>query len=201
VSYAIQGVFCELNKCFAHGKEVLYLKPGVFDSWADNDDVRLLIAHEGKSLATTADRLDIYLGDDALTFRFKMPESWGGEPFSDAAGDVETYFAASCGFKYNAYETVTIDGVEVKIISSATLEEISLVKDPAVKGTYARIVSIDACNSLEDDHNLIKLAGRIITLHRKVKALETGDEIQYSHVTTPYERASDRFTSALQALT
>jgi phage head maturation protease len=200
VNYAVQGIFCELNKCFAHGNEVLYLKPGVFDSCVEGN-VRLLIDHEGKSLATTADRLELCLGDDVLTFRAVLPDSWSGsKELTDVAGDVETYLAVSCGFKYNAYETVTIDGAEVKVISNATLTEISLVSAPAVESTYARVVSMDDCNSLEEDQDLIKLTGRVVTLHRKAKALEAGGQIKYSHATTPSDRAANRFTRALKAL-
>ena len=199
MTYVLQGEACEFGKCFAHGDDVLYLKSGCFDAESDND-VRLLINHGGKSLATTADRLQIHAGADALIFRFVIPDSFSKQ-FAELADDFETYTSASVGFKFDKFETLTIDGMGVKVITSATLREISLLdKEPAIKTTYARFVSDESCCSLEEDYERIRLVGRVVALQRAQKASENGGKVEWMHVTSAMDRAANRFTRALNAL-
>ncbi|KUL93923.1 hypothetical protein DK26_19440 [Bosea sp. WAO] len=47
------------------------------------------------------------------------------------------------GIKFIDYETITVSGHKVDVVSSARLEEISLVKEGAVPGTNATVVDLD----------------------------------------------------------
>jgi phage head maturation protease len=171
MSFVMQGIACDFGKCFSQGDDVLYLKSGCFGS-SSEADVRLLIDHGGKSFATTADRLDVYLGDDALTFRYMVPDSWS-KHFAEPSDDFDTYAPVSVGFSFDRYETITIDGIKVKIISDATLNEISILsQEPAIKSTYSRIVSMDTCgSSLKDDYERMKLRAGPGNLHRTISGI------------------------------
>jgi hypothetical protein len=129
-----------------------------------------------------------------------LPESWSSK-FAELADDFDSYVAISAGLNITKSDTMTIDGVEVKVIVKATLNEISILgKEPAIKSTYARFVSSDSCNDIEDDYERLRLVGRYISLHRAAKAAENGGVVKYAHATSPWERAADRFERALRNL-
>jgi hypothetical protein len=197
--YVLQGIACEFGKCFSHGDEIIYLKPGCVSY---EPDIRLLLDHEGKSLGTTADRLQVHIGDEAIAFRFAIPESWSAS-FAEKADELETYLPISAGMNITKTETMTIDGEQVKVIVKATLNEISVLSgEPAIKSTYGRVVSLETCDDLEDEANSgrLQLVGRFVSLHRKMKATENGGEIRYTHVTSDYERKASAFERALAKL-
>lgn len=198
MTVAIQGVAAEFKKIFTiDGKKFYYLAP---DCFGPISDVDLLLNHQGKSFATTEDRLQIYSGDDALVFRCYFPENFAKQ-VADQTDEIETYLAVSAGFTITKTETVICDGILVNVIVEAKLNELSLLdKPPAIDTTYARIVSEDSCGTLEEDYDRIRLVGRVVSLHRKALATESGGKIQYHHSPTAYERASDRFSRALAAL-
>jgi phage head maturation protease len=198
--YVFQGVACEFDKFFFNGDDVWYIKSGAFDSTSDNE-VKLMLNHEGKSLASTDNRLQVHIGDDAIAFRYFIPDSWGSKGFGEVSDDYESYVPISIGFSATKTKTTTIDGVPVTIVVEATLNEISVLdKEPAVKTTYARVASLDTCGELEEDYQRIKLVGRVVSLHRAQKATENGGKVNYSHATSSYDRAANGFTRALKAL-
>jgi hypothetical protein len=196
--YVFQGVACEFDKFFFNGDEVWYLKSGCFNSISDNE-VKLMLNHDGKSLGSTNNRLEVHAGDEAVVFRYSIPGSWS--EFAEPADDFLTYVPVSIGFKATKTEKMNIDGVPVTIVVEATLNEISaLDKEPAIKSTYARVATDDTCGSLEEDYERIRLVGRVVSLHRLQKASENGGKLEFKHASTPYDRAADRFTRALNAL-
>ena len=191
----LQGLGCKFGEIIDSGNELLYLRPGCL---TEADEVKLLIDHRGKGLATTDDALQIYIGEKSLSFRYSIPDSWS-EKFSESSDDLESYIPVSVGFSIDKSELMTIEGVAVKVITEATLNEVSLVsEEPAVKSTYARVVSADTCGTLADDSERLELIGRYISLHRKANASD--GLIKYAHATSPYDRAADLFTRALKAL-
>ncbi len=96
---------------------------------------------------------------------------------------------------------MTIDGAQIKVVTEATLNELSLISEtPAVKATYARVVSADRCGTLVDDSERLELIGRYINLHRKARASDNDGIVKYAHATSPYDRAADRFEKALRDL-
>jgi phage head maturation protease len=193
----LQGIACRFGEVIDDGTKLLYLKPGCLTEAAE---VKLLIDHRGKGLATTDDALQIHIGEKFLAFRYSIPDSWS-EKFSESADDVDCYVPVSVGFSVDKSEMMTIEGVAVKVITEATLNEISITSSaPAVKTTYARVMSAETCGTLVDDSERLELIGRYINIHRKAKAAENGGVVEYAHATSPYDRASDLFTKALAAL-
>jgi hypothetical protein len=196
--YVFQGAACEFEKFFFHGDEVWYLKSGCFGSISDNE-VKLMLNHDGKSLGSTNNRLQVHAGNEALVFRYSIPGSCS--EFSEPADDFETYVPVSIGFNATKTEAMKIDGVPVTIVVEATLNEISaLDKEPAIKSTYARVATEDTCGTLAEDYDRILLVGRVVSLHRAQKATENGGKLEYKHASIPYDRAANRFTRALNAL-
>ena len=197
MSTYLQGIAAEFGKFFQHGDEVIYLPSG---SIVMSDHVKLLTDHEGKSYGTTADILQVHIGDEAIGFRFEFPNNYDDE-LATKADDFDSYIAVSVGLNITKFKTMIIDGVKAKVITEGTLKEISLIRgEPAIKGTYARLVTPDTCGELEDDFERMRLVGRYVSLHRAQKAAENSGVIQYHHITSDYERAASRLRQALQSL-
>src|SRR5258708_1548882 len=126
MSLFLQGTIFDFNKCFSDGNEILFVRSGSIES----DYVGLRFNHEGKTFGH--DKMEVYCGDDSVAFRYALPDSWV-DSFKDQADEVETFLGVSAGLTITKSETMTIEGHTVKVISAATLKEISLLsKEPAV---------------------------------------------------------------------
>src|SRR6266852_7098661 len=90
----LQGIACRFGEVIDDGTKLIYLKPGCL---TEADEVKLLIDHRGKGLATTDDRLEVHVGQKSLAFRYSIPESWN-EQFEDMADELNTYLPVSVGF-------------------------------------------------------------------------------------------------------
>jgi hypothetical protein len=202
----IQGVVTQFDKPLIHGSEILILKTGCFDESLRTNDVSFFLDHKDAGLGTTANRLEVHAGKEALVFRYDIPSrnraSDEEKQLAELAGDLETYLPCSIGFTRTKCETRTIDGVQVVTVIEGTLREVSLLScSPAVHSTYSRVASKDTCGTLEHDYQRIMLVGRVVGMHRAVKAAENGGNVEYAHVTNPYDRAAANFTRSLKALT
>jgi hypothetical protein len=195
--YCLQGIGCRFGEVIHDGTKFLYLTPGCMTLASE---VRLLIDHQGKSIATTDNRLAVHVGEKSLAFRYFIPERLA-ESFEDYSGDLETYIGVSCGFSKTKSELMTIDGAQIEVVTEATLNEISLTnEEPAVKTTFARVVNADSCGDLASDCERFELVGSFIGVHRKFKASENGGKVKYSNVTSPYNRAANNFERKLRDL-
>jgi phage head maturation protease len=199
-TYAIQGLCTEFKKCFQHGERILYLNPTCFNkSIESGEEVKLLYDHDDEAFPNRS--VELYAGDKGLAFRIILPESRTDVGMSNVSDDFDTYIPVSIGYKEAQTETTMIDGVEITSVVQATLHEVSLLsKAPAVNTTYARVVDLDTCGSLEDDYDRIQLVGRYVSLHRQAKAQENGGIVEYGHTTSPYDRAANNFERALRRL-
>jgi hypothetical protein len=197
-----QGIALEFKKFIFHGDDILYFKPGCMD--CSGADVHLMIDHK-ESLRSTRNRLELYAGEDALAFRLRIPIGYDSTSlkFSELADEFNTYVPISVGCTRTETETMTIDGVSVKIVAKATLNELSVLsRAPAMQASYGRLVSTETCGTLEEDYESgrLELVGKYIGIHRAFKASENGGEIRYSHVTSDYERKASAFERALAKL-
>ena len=193
----LQGVGCRFGEVIYDGTKFLYLEPGCMTL---GSKVRLLIDHEGQSLATTDNRLEVHVDEKCLAFRYWIPESWTSE-FKDWADDFDTYLGVSCGFSITESKLMTTEEAQIEVVTSATLNEVSIIsKEPAVKTTFARVVSADSCSDLSGDCERLQLIGRYIGLHREAKASENGGKVKYSHATSDYQRAANNFERVLLRL-
>jgi hypothetical protein len=193
----LQGNVFDFNKCFRCGDEILYARPGSIES----DYVGLRFDHEGKTFGH--DKMEVYCGDESVAFRFALPRLWTKQ-FENQADDLETFLAVSAGLTITKSESMKVDGETVKVIVKGTLNEISLLsqQDPAIKTSYARIVSSDSCNELKDDSDSgrLQLVGKVIGLLRKAKAADNGGRVAYNNVTSDYDHAAKQFQQALLRL-
>jgi HK97 family phage prohead protease len=201
----IQGIATELEKPFAHGDDIMILQSGCFDkSLRSQDDIKLLINHDfAHCIGSWPDSLLLYAGKQGLAFRYMIPSSLHSKAFEEMADDVLTYVPISIGFERTKSETAQVDGINVITVIEAKLTEVSILdKAPAVHATYGRVVSWATCGSLQDDYETgrFDLVGKAIGLHRAVKATENGGKMEYQNSTSPYERAADRFSTALRKL-
>jgi phage head maturation protease len=202
--FVIQGIATQLEKPFVHGDDILILKSGVFDSSLRGaNDIKLLLNHDPEHcLGSSKDgRLLIHAGEKEMVFRFLIGKA--DKLFSDIADDIESYFPISIGYVTTKTEMEVVDGVSVKSIVEADLREISILnKAPAIHSTYGRVTKWESCNGLKEDHELgrFNLIGRFVSLHRAIKAQENGGVLNYSHVTTPWNRAYDSLQKALRKL-
>jgi phage head maturation protease len=199
----LQGIGTGFDKPFIHGNEIILLKAHCFDASLRENDVSLFLDHKEARLGTTANRLEVYAGKEALVFRYTLPNgsSESEVKFSEIADDFDSYIACSIGFERTKTETSTIDGVRVVTVIEGKLREISLLScAPAVHSTYGRVVSLETCGTLAEDYDRLQLVGSYVSLHRAMKASENGGNVEYRNVTTPYERAAANFERTLKTL-
>jgi HK97 family phage prohead protease len=199
----IQGKAADFNKPFQNGDEVWMLQAGCFDKSLDSSrDVKIFLNHDSEHClgSRNNNRLQIHAGEESMIFRFLLPVDSKGVSFAEFADDLESYLGVSIGFAATKYDKAVIDGIEVKTITEGELQEISLTnRKPAISTTFARFVSWQKCSpNLEDDYDLINLAGRVISIHRKAQA--DGGEIKYAHTPSPYDRAANSFLRTLEKL-
>jgi len=190
--FAIEGICTALKTCFEHGGRILYFGA---DCFSDSRDVKLLYDHNKEVFSGRT--VELYAGEKGLAFRMTLPDS-DDDSFSAFSGDHDTYLACSIGYKDAKIKTMTIEGVQVACVVKATLEEVSIVRKPAVDTTFARIVNLDRCSSLADDYAMIHLTGRYVNLHRRAMAVD--GVVNHNHSTSDYDRAADRFETALRRL-
>jgi hypothetical protein len=194
----LEGVVLKFDEVFcpSSGRYVM-VKARAFDTQiADGDTIPVHIEHGGRAGLRPA---EIFATKTALIFRAEIPEKFADQfvPFSDSA---LTYFAASAGFDHIGSHVVKCSGSDVHVAIEAKLSEISLVKKPAIESTFVRIVTRDDESKLQDDAELIELAGRVININRAIDAGTTG-EMKYWSVESDYDRAAARFTRMLSELT
>jgi phage head maturation protease len=204
--YAIQGIASKFGEIFRHTNDELWLlKSGCLDSSIDSGaEIHLLMNHEGKSLGTTRDDLEVYAGEQSLAFRFSFPDSLDCSELSEVAGVIEHYFPVSIGFKTTALDKVTIQGEQIFYVQAADIHEISILeREPAIKATYCRVVDLAKCGTLQDDYEsgMFDLTGRVIGLHRKALALDNDGVIDYKHSISETDKKANAFLNALQRLT
>jgi hypothetical protein len=198
MSVAIQGVAFEFGKLFVSDNEVFYAKPGCFGSLTDVD---LLADHKGNSFANTENDLLVHSGDEALIFRAYFSDEYFGKHVAEQTDELDSYLGVSTGFTITKAELIDCDGIPVKIILEAKLNEISLLNTaPVIDTTYARVVSDDTCGSLAEDYERIVTVGRYVNLHRKVLAADNDGIIEHKHVASSYDVAANRFVRALARL-
>jgi hypothetical protein len=194
----LQGIALNFNEVIPLGNgEFVYLKTG---SVTVADDVGLQFDHRGKKFGNG--NIDVYVSESGIAFRYLLPESWESTTeIKIIVDEIESYLAVSPGFTITKSEIMTIDGVKFKVISAAVLNEISIIStEPAVKSSYARLVSHETIGELANDceSGRLDIVGKVIGLHRKISA--DGGPVKYNHTLSAHERASNRFMSALMRL-
>ncbi|MDF0581262.1 HK97 family phage prohead protease [Bradyrhizobium yuanmingense] len=129
--------------------------PGCFaKTLIQKSDVRLLCDHnEYKLLAVTGEGLNIWADDVGLSFKVLLPDNEEGrQAYADVKSGAKS--GVSVGYHLVDTEMKTIEGHDVRLIHSARLGEISLVKKGAVKEAFA--VCLDDDDRLDRPYALTK---------------------------------------------
>lgn len=140
---ALQGYACLYNTPFHHDGEYLIFQSGCFSSMmAGADRVGLRVNHDASQvIAATGLQFDSNL--DGLAFRFAIDEL---SPSAAAIRDCLTDSDRACvsmGCTIEASDVRKVAGFDVRYITRASLNEVSLVKLGAVPETFAALVSLD----------------------------------------------------------
>jgi phage head maturation protease len=204
--FLLQGVATKFGEIIDYGDRLMYLKSDCLDkSIARGDDVRLLYDHDDESPVLRNCYVELYATKSELAFRVGLGEDSARLGFLYQIADVyEAYIPVSVGLTKTRSNVLEIDGHLVEVVEEATIDEISILsKDsPAVKSTFARVVTQESCDEMKADVDAGRfgLHGAYISLHRSMKAAESGDVVKYAHSPTEYDRAAARFERALQNL-
>lgn len=112
--------------------------PGAFArTLIEKSDVRLLEDHEErKLLCITGAGLHIWADNIGLSFKAELPNTFEGQR-AYAGIKAGAKCGLSVGYRADETETKRVAGSDVRIIYAARLNEISIVDQPAVPGTFA----------------------------------------------------------------
>lgn len=172
----VRGYASAFNKCHAHRGRVEVFWKGCFGrALTSGAAIRLLVNHdESELLATTADRLELKQDDVGLAFRCPLPPGAIGENVAGqiAAGELG---GMSVGYEVVADETKRIDGVDLRIIRDARLDEISLVKTGAVAEAFAVLADGDTSRPLDYliKSGVLSRDAAFVAMQRALRAVPT----------------------------
>lgn len=112
--------------------------PGAFArTLIEKSDVRLLEDHEErKLLGISGASLHLWADNVGLSFKAELPNTFEGQRVY-AGIKAGAKCGLSIGYRTDEAETKRIAGSNIRIIYAARLNEISIVDEPAVPGTFA----------------------------------------------------------------
>lgn len=137
----LKGVACRYNKVHAYKGGYDVFEPGCFaKTLVKGSTVRFLDGHDEANLVATNNGGGLELLSDAvcLSFAVTLPES-------NAADELYRNVKSgrrremSCGYLVEESHEKTFDGVKVRLITAARLNEISVVDRAVVPQTYVEI--------------------------------------------------------------
>jgi HK97 family phage prohead protease len=135
----LQGFGTRYSKAHVYDRHIEVIAPGAFArTLATKAAVRFLIGHdEARLVATSADRLELLSNDVGLAFRLSLTYD-DGELIREVKSGARD--GMSVAYRVECDEWRTIDGVKFRMITDATLLEISAVHRGAVKEAYVTLV-------------------------------------------------------------
>lgn len=148
----LQGYATRYHKVHSCGDNFdVFMRGSFAASLMSGKCIRLLIKHAGIELiATTRDRLQIVESDDGLPFRATLDDS---AHHVDVAYMVQEgkFTEMSVGFRALRHEQRIIEGLNVRLIHEAELDEISIVAHGAVPQTCCFLVDGTKRRSLREE--------------------------------------------------
>ncbi|SPP92732.1 HK97 family phage prohead protease [Bradyrhizobium vignae] len=166
----LQGYALRWRSLIEQAGKYFYFLPHSIKNPMWGEPKRLLFDHnEGEVIATTQSGLQLYCDDNGLAMRLVV----GGDPtrrkaFETVKNGERT--ALSVGVIIHGDEYVEIDDTRVRMVRSATLQEVSLVAAGACKPAFCGLIDAEDARSLEDDANSLKIMNDGAT-HKFLKAL------------------------------
>jgi HK97 family phage prohead protease len=167
----LQGYALRWRSLIEQNGKYFYFMPQAIKDPMRGEPKRLLFDHnEGTVYATTKTGLELLCDDNGLAMRLVV----GNDPMRRKAFETVKNgdrTALSVGVIMHGDEYVEVaDGSRVRVVRSATLEEVSLVPEGACRQAFCGLINAEDARSLEQDAN----AFQIMTdgaAHRFQKAL------------------------------
>lgn len=152
----LQGYALRWRSLIEQNGKYFYFLPHSIKNPMWGEAKRLLFDHnEGEVIATTLSGLQLHCDDHGLAMRLVI----GNDPARRKAYETVKSgerTALSVGVTMRG-EFVEVDGIRVKMVKSATLEEISLVPRGACKPAFCSLIDADESRSLEVDSKTLQI--------------------------------------------
>lgn len=145
----IQGFAAIYETTFSANGRFRFLQSGAISEGLYDQNKLLLLDHKGtRQVGSSATGLEFantskHNPINGLAFRMPLSED---NPQSEVIYNAVKELNRPCvsvGLIMTEYETITVSGFEVDVVSKARLEEISLVYEGAIPGTNATIVDLE----------------------------------------------------------
>ncbi|GMO20819.1 HK97 family phage prohead protease [Bradyrhizobium sp. TM233] len=168
----LQGYALRWRSVIKQNGKYFYFLPHSIKNPMLGDPKRLLFDHQEATIyATTQTGLELYCDDNGLAMRLVVGnDSKRRKAFETVKNGERT--ALSVGVIMHGDEYVQVaDGNRVRVVRSATLEEISLVAEGACRQAFCGLINAEDARSLEQDASSFQIM-RDGAAHRFKKALE-----------------------------
>jgi HK97 family phage prohead protease len=158
------------NQVILHGEQYMVIRPTAFKEVMSGKTKYFQHHHDASMrVASTNDYLTLHADQYGLAFKLYLPPTMLGMETRNLVRD-NLKQAMSAAFTATKYETLTIDGIELKVVLEAELHEASLCEFGANADAFAVLVEdsaewvTDMCRSMrmsdEMDRAHIKRAMR-----------------------------------------
>lgn len=154
----LQGYALRWRSVIEQGGRYFYFMPNSIKNPMWGEPKRLLFDHqEGTVYATTQTGLELYCDDNGLAMRLVVgSDDMSRKAFETVKNGERT--ALSVGVIMHGDEYVQVaDGNRVRVVRSATLEEISLVAAGACQQAFCGLIDAEDARSLEQDANSFQI--------------------------------------------
>ncbi|MCK1357351.1 HK97 family phage prohead protease [Bradyrhizobium sp. 199] len=166
----LQGYGLRWRTIVEYKGQLIYFEPHAIKNPMWGEPKRLLFDHdESEIYATTQSGLQLHCDDYGLAMRLVI----GKDPKRRKAYETVKRgerTALSAGLIMHGGEFFDIEGARIKVIKSATLEELSLVPVGACKPAFCGLIDADGARSLEDDAESLRIL-KDSSANRVTKAL------------------------------
>lgn len=154
----LQGYALRWRSLIEQNGKFFFFLPGAIRNPMWGEPKRLLFDHnEGQVIATTQDGLQLHCDDNGLAMRLVVGnDAMKRKAFEAVKSGART--ALSVGLVMHGDEYVQVDAdTRVKLVRSATLQEISLVAVGACQQAFCGLIDAEDARSLEEDADSYKI--------------------------------------------
>ncbi|WP_407193806.1 HK97 family phage prohead protease [Bradyrhizobium sp. STM 3566] len=166
----LQGYALRWRSLIEQAGRYFYFLPHSIKNPMWGEPKRLLFDHnEGEVIATTLSGLQLYCDDNGLAMRLVVGDNPVRRKAFETVKNGERT-ALSVGVLMHGDEYVEIDDARVRMVRSATLQEVSLVAAGACRQAFCGLIEAEDARSLEEDANSFKIMNDGAA-HKFLKAL------------------------------
>jgi HK97 family phage prohead protease len=153
----VQGYAVRWHSIINQGDKYFFFLPGSIKYPMLDEPKQLLFDHnESEVIATTRDGLVLHADDYGLALRLYIDHRPIRQKALQTVRSGERT-ALSVGVIMHGNEYKEIDGLRIRMVRSATLEEVSLVPTGACRPAYCTLIDGEGARSLEDDAKSLRV--------------------------------------------